>query len=263
MIAVGPLFLCPPRLRDQCRDAPPVTETSPVSVVLFGDSLAYQAAPYFDTLIQAGDRARVTNFVLGGTAVCDWLPDMHKIARSHPQVAVMEFVGDAFTPCMNGCPAGSASAVDRYCANMTEAIHLFLAVGTHVFLDGAPIDYTEWVSHDRHWNDLNREFSALASRYPGQVAYVNAGRSVEGPGGSFTWTLPCLTFEPCNGPTIGGVHTDVVRSPDGVHFCPVSGASTGGQVTRCDVYSSGAFRFAAAMATPVIKEFHLQRAPKA
>ncbi len=234
-------------------------ERSPVSVVLFGDSLAYQAAPYFDLLIQAGDKAHVTNFVLGGTAVCDWFPHMREVARSHPQVAVMEFAGDAFTPCMNGCPAGSASAVNRYCANMSEVIHLFLAVGTHVYLEGTPIDYAEWISHDRHWNDLNRAFALLASRYPGRVTYVNAGRAVEGSGGSFVWTLPCLTFEPCNGPTIAGVHTDVVRSPDGVHFCPGGRASTDGQVTRCDVYSSGAFRFAAAMAAPVIQEFHLQQ----
>jgi hypothetical protein len=144
---------------------------------------------------------------------------------------------------------------------MSEAIHLFLAVGTRVFLEGAPIDYTEWISHDRHWNTLNRAFALLASRYPGRVTYVDAGRAVEGSGGSFAWTLACLTFEPCNGPIIGGVHTDVVRSPDGVHFCPVSGASTDGRVTRCDVYSSGAFRFAAAMATPVIHELRLQQDP--
>jgi hypothetical protein len=239
--------------------SPPVTDNGPVSVVLFGDSLAYQAAPYFDTLIQAGGKARVKNFVFGGTAVCDWLPDMHKVARSHPQVVVMEFVGNAFTPCMHGCPVGSASAVNRYCANMSEAIHLFLAVGTHVYLEGAPIDDTEWISHDRHWDDLNKAFALLASRYPGGVTYVNAGRAVEGPGGSFTWTLPCLAFEPCNGPTIAGVQTDVVRSPDGVHFCPMSSPSIDGRVTRCNVYSSGAFRFAAAMATPVIHEYHLQQ----
>jgi len=240
--------------------APPASDPGPVRVVLFGDSLAYEAAPYFDDLIQAGGHATVRNFVFGGTAVCDWLPDMRSVATSRPQVAVMEFAGDAFTSCMRGCPAGSSAAVSRYCVDTTEAIHLFLAAGTHVYLEGAPIDYSQWVTHDSHWDDLNRAFSALATGYPGRVTYVDAGDAVEGPGHSFSWTLPCLSFEPCTGPVVAGVRTDVVRSPDGVHFCPAHGGNAQGRVSPCDVYSSGAFRFAEAMAAPVIEDFHLAAA---
>ena len=237
--------------------AVPLADGGPVNVALFGDSLAYQAAPYFDTLVEAGGRANVRDFVFGGTAVCDWLPEMRKVAQSRPQVVVMEFAGNTFTPCMGGCPAGSSSAISRYCVDMSEAIHLFLAVGTRVFLEGSPIDYTEWATHDRHWIDLNRAFSSLATRYPGRVTYVDAGGAVEGPGQSFSWTLPCLSFEPCTGPIVSGVHTNVVRSPDGVHFCPIESRHAQGRVARCDVYSSGAFRFAMAMAAPVIAAFHL------
>jgi hypothetical protein len=182
---------------------------------------------------------------------------MRKVAKSHPQVAVLEFSGNTFTSCMGGCSEGSTAAITRYCGDTTEAINLFLAVGTHVFLDGSPIDYSQWVTHDRHWNDLNSALSALAARYPGRVSYVDAGRAVEGPGHSFTWTLPCLSFEPCTGPVVSGLRTNIVRSSDGVHFCPANSGNSQGQVAPCDVFSSGAFRFAMAMAAPVITDFHL------
>ena len=234
----------------------PASGSAPVKVVLFGDSLAYQAASYFDQLVQAHGAATVTDFVFGGTAACDWLPDMRSVALTRPQAVVMEFSGNTFTSCMGGCPPESSSAVSKYCVDVSAAIHLFLTVGTHVFLDGTPISYAQSVSHDRHWNDLNRAFAALAAKYRRDVTYVDAGRAVEGPGGTFTWTLPCLSTEPCTGPTVAGVRTNVVRSPDGAHLCLIDNGNAPG----CGSYSSGAFRFASAMANPVIKAFHLSRA---
>jgi len=234
---------------------PPPTKSAhapgPVAVVLFGDSLAAQAAPYFDRLVEHAG-ATATNNVFGGTAVCDWLPTMRRVAASHPQAVVLEFTGNSFTPCMKGCPAESSSDVTKYCVDMTSAIGVFLAVGTHVFLAGTPIDYAQWVAHDPHWDDLNRAFAALAAKHPGVVTYVDAGMAVEGQGGAFVSTLPCLVTEPCNGPTVAGVRTNVVRAPDGVHFCSLT---TGTE--ECRGYSSGAFRFASAMAIPVIRAFHL------
>jgi hypothetical protein len=236
----------------------PASGPAPVKIVLFGDSLAYQAAPYFDQLVEARG-ASVTNFVFGGTAVCDWLPEMRKVARAHPQAVVIAFSGDTFTSCMRGCPSESSSAVSRYCLDMSAAIVLFLDVGTRVFLEGTPISYGQSVAHDPHWDDLNRAFAALAAQHPRTVTYVDAGRAVEGPGGVFTWTLPCLATEPCTGPTLAGVRTNVVRSPDGGHFCLVSNGNAPG----CGSYSSGAFRFASAMAGPVIKAFEQSTADDA
>ena len=57
-----------------------------VRVGLFGDSLAVQAEPYFNLLLQAGGKAKVNDFAYGGTAACDWLPKMRRYARTeHPQ----------------------------------------------------------------------------------------------------------------------------------------------------------------------------------
>jgi hypothetical protein len=227
-------------------------------VVIFGDSLTYQAEPYFNLLVQAGGRAVVSDYAFGGTAVCDWLPEMRSVANSQrPKVAVIEFTGNTFTSCMQGCLPESSAAVSRYCSDLSAAIEAFIAVGTHVFLEGTPIDYKQWKSHDPRWNDLNLSIAALAEKYPGKVTYVDAGRAVEGPGQSFVWTLPCLYFEPCTGPRIGGVRTNIVRSPDGTHFCLDQSGNAVGRVDRCSSYSSGAFRFAAAMAGPVIAWLHL------
>jgi hypothetical protein len=48
-----------------------------------------------------------------------------------------------------------------------------------------------------------------------------------------------------------------VRSPDGTHFCPTSSGGANGLVGRCAAYSSGAFRYASAMAAPIRADFHL------
>ena len=168
---------------------------------------------------------------------------MRAVASSErPEAAVLEFAGNTFTSCMDGCVAGSPAATSRYCSDLSAAIHVFAAVGTHVFLEGTPIDYQQWVAHDPHWNDLDNAIAALAAKYPGQVTYVDAGRAVEGPDQSFVWTLPCLYFEPCTGPRIGGVGTNVVRSPDGTHLCVGQSGNAAGQVDGCRNYSSGAFR---------------------
>ena len=61
---------------------------------------------------------------------------------------------------------------------------------------------------------------------------------------------PASIFEPWLGPTVAGVRTNVVHSPDGVHFCPSSSGNALGHASRCDEYSSGTFRCAAAMPDP-------------
>ena len=86
---------------------------------------------------------------------------------------------------------------------------------------------------------------------------MDAGAAVEGPGGTFAWTLPCMATEPCTGPVVGGVPSNTVRSPDGADFCPIPVVGPPAQAGSCPVYSSGAFRYASAMASPVERRYHL------
>jgi hypothetical protein len=96
-------------------------------------------------------------------------------------------------------------------------------------------------SSSRNLSSLNDIYQSLADSNPG-VTYADAGQAVMA-NGQFTWTLPCLSGEPCTGPH----GTNVVRSPDGVHFCPDGKSTLVGYLEECDVYSSGAVRFASAM----------------
>jgi hypothetical protein len=213
-------------------------------VALYGDSLATQASPYFDALALPPG-VTVLNRVYGGTAICDWLSFMQTDASTfRPQAVVIEFSGNALTPCMAGYSPGTAAYYAKYRHDAQEAIGIFTAIRAHVYLMAAPLP--ESVSAQQNSITLDEMYAALAAGHA-DVSYVDAGQSVL-LHGQFTDTLPCLPTEPCTGPN----GTNVVRAPDGVHFCPdgVMYANDG-----CVHYASGAYRFAMAMLKPVLAQF--------
>jgi hypothetical protein len=218
--------------------------SAPPRVALYGDSLGMEAGQDFSTLAQAaGGSAFVRAFP--GTSVCDWLPNMPADdAAYHPTAVVIEFSGDNSTPCMAGYPTGSPQYYAKYQADTQAAIDLFRADGAEVYLVGLP--YDDSPSLNEIVANLNQLYASLAASNLG-VDYVDAGQAVMADG-SFTWTLPCLPGEPCTGPS----GTNVVRAPDGVHFCPTSTDTIVGYFAECSVYSSGDFRFASAMLSPVL-----------
>jgi hypothetical protein len=208
---------------------------------LYGDSLAVQAQTYFDfSVLTAG--AAVKNVTFGGTAICDALPVMATDAQTfRPDAAVIEYSGNTLTPCMVGIQGASQAWLDKYRQDATVAIGIFQAVGTHVYLIAAPMTESQVGNPD--WHALNDVYQSLAQSNP-DVTFVDAGESVM-ENGTFTFALPCLSFEPCLGPD----NTNVVRGPDGTHFCATPASAPG----PCPGYSSGAFRFALAMAGAVLK----------
>ena len=216
---------------------------APEQVDLFGDSLGYQAEPYLDMFFAETHDYTVSNYTYGGTATCDWLSRMAAAAAERPQAALLVFSGNAFTPCMDGVTLRSPQYYDLYTTYTEQAIGIFSAVGAHVFLVGTPVDESSVAGWD-HLDDLYRQ---LAQANPLTVTYVDAGASVETATGGFTWALPCMSIEPSCGPD----GTNVVRSPDGIHFCPEGTPATRGVTGPCDEYSPGAFRFALAMVSAV------------
>jgi hypothetical protein len=215
--------------------------TYPSRVAVFGDSLANQAAPYYRSLIHATTVTWLSYNSYGGTAICDWLPAMRRVAATdHPDAVEIEFSGNAFTPCMTGDYPPSAAFYNKYRADAETAVGIFVSVGARVILIGAPITRSQ--QGTPNWDTLDSEYAQIAKADPAHVSYVDAGAAVEGPGHRYVQTLPCLAHEPCNGPVVDGVRSNIVRSPDGVHFCPIV-SNTG----RCPVYASGAFRFAEVM----------------
>jgi hypothetical protein len=208
-------------------------------VDLFGDSLGYQAEPYLDMFFAQTHDYAVTNYTYGGTATCDWLSTMAAAAAQRPQDALFVFSGNAFTPCMDGVALRSPQYYDLYTAYTEQAIGIFSAVGAHVFLVGTPVDESSVAG----WDQLDDIYRQLSQANPLTVSYVDGGASVETATGGFTWALPCLSIEP----SCGRDGTNVVRSPDGIHFCPDGPPATRGITTPCDEYSPGAFRFALAL----------------
>ena len=213
--------------------------SQPERIALYGDSLSMQAAQDFQFLaVESGDTTLLGAY--NGLAPCDVLPRLAGDAASwRPNVAVLEFTGDDLTPCMKPYAVGTPAYYEKYQQDAATAVHTLRSDGVDVVLIGAPLDSDPGLS--QNVQRLNAMYASLASSTPG-VRYVDAGDVVLAHG-QFTSTLPCLSSEQCTGPS----GTNVVRSPDGIHFCPTGSTAVEGSYDVCPVYSSGAYRFASAM----------------
>jgi hypothetical protein len=211
-------------------------------VILYGDSLSWEAGSAFES--NMGPGANVVHRSFPGVAACDLLPSMAAdVATLQPEAVVIEFAGNMTTPCMHGTT--SETVVARYARDVADAAAIFSARGIPVYLMGAPL-LAGWGSDQTP--GMHAAFTAIADK-SGLVSFTDAGRSVLDAEGAFTMTLPCLPGETAAMGCVGGRIT--VRSPDRVHFCPV--ATSG----ACPVWSSGAWRFGAAMAAPVRRDLGL------
>jgi len=221
-----------------CSDSTePTSSAPPVAVnrvVLIGDSLGEQTEPYLATMV--GDR-EFSAQVFGGTAPCDWLgKDLTVTATS---VAVITFTGNSGTDCMSDGAGGFLSGqalLDKYRSDITALVAQVRASGAQVLMVGQP-QRLGGTGADMEVAGLNEFYAGLAE--PGAVSFIDAGAAVEDANGAFTLRLPCLPNEPDCAPD-GSI---AVRSEDGVHFC------SNDADPNCAGYSSGAFRFTAAIVT--------------
>jgi hypothetical protein len=207
-------------------------------VVLWGDSMAWEAQDDFAAGVTAAGGTSLRLHTYGGTAPCDWLADIRKQSRSwHPAVAVLAFSGNTGTECMKGRDLASA-----YRSDVLAAVARLTRGGAHVILVDAPprrdqaVDAQGLTSLDQIWREI-------AAAEP-DTTVVPAGRAVTDAAGRYAQAVPCGPGDPPCPP--GGLIT--VRSPDGVHFCPVEQPPA----TRCPVPSAGAARYAHAMAAAVV-----------
>ncbi len=248
--------------------------TNPPKVVVYGDSLATQAESYINFFLGQGN-AQVFDNIYPGTAPCSWMNQMLSDATSSVQAsaAILSFSGYSGSGCMTGYQYGTEPYYIKYESDTQEAVNAFVANGTHVFLVGYPIDYSD-VTQDGlamlianpEWDILNQIYQQIAAQDPSQVTFIDAGgavmteptndasTTVGSANTGYAWYLPCLSFEPqCNvggplGPAPPG--ENAVRQSDGVHFCPGTPIGLG---NTCSVYASGAFRYGLAIAGPVDK----------
>jgi len=239
----------------------PVVPPATLQVAEFGDSISSQANPYLKDALSAATSTKiniVTNAFLG-TATCDWFSTMQNVADTyHPQVVIIEFLGNTFTPCIAGAAASGGEAVaSQYAQDIIRATRIFLDAGTQkVIIMGGP---TVRGSSSNSVTSMVRiaESSAVYAINNPSVSYYSAGSWVDVPGtDASTPTLPCTTYETANnlciGPVVNGVKTNTVRSPDGTHFClPDDNSSS----YSANGFCAGAWRFGNAEAT-AIEEFY-------
>jgi hypothetical protein len=238
-------------------NGPAISASSPLRVALYGDSLAFQAQGFFEHALTEAGAVTVDAHTFGGTAICDWLPTMASDAAIfHPQAVVLEFSGNALTPCMGdgaGQPLFGAAKLDKYATDANSAIRIFTATGARVYLAGYPISRAAAEGLMPGWDQLNTLYAGLARSTPG-TAFIDAGSTVEDHG-HYSDTLPCLVREPCIGTLDGAGPRNAVRAPDGVHFCPGGQDAVNTATGLCATWSSGAYRYGLAMAAPVIHEW--------
>jgi hypothetical protein len=226
-------------------------------VILYGDSLAFEARDVFALSLQRGNDVEVVDRTYGGTAICDRLDRMRRDLHDlQPSAVVLEFVGNNVTPCMRG-PNGPLTGEDllrKYRDDARTATRIFAGAGVRVYWMGAPATATAEepvFAGVRHGYEAESGRLTFATPPVPRVRYVDAGLAVLD-GGRFAATLPCL---PSEGVGEGCVDGNIpVRARDGLHFCPVR---TGPADDRCPIYSGGAVRFGLAMAQPIRRDLGL------
>ena len=192
----------------------------------------------------------------GGTAICDWLEAMRNdVVDLAPGAVVVEFSGNALTDCMhdaNGQPLTREAYLDRYRSDAEGVVATFAPIGARLYFVGAPIPRPSTDHRDFNGGQVNAIYEQIAGSGADRVEFIDAGTAVLDDG-QWTATLPCLTDEPCEGGIDAlGRAVNRVRAPDGNHFCPEAEPAVNGVTGPCPVWSSGAHRFAGAMARPVL-----------
>src|SRR5262245_7010464 len=76
-------------------------DVAAASAVLSADSRAWEAEHEFTHALDAAGIVNVWTRTFGGTAICDWFDEMRAdVDQIRPAVVVIEFSGNALTPCM-------------------------------------------------------------------------------------------------------------------------------------------------------------------
>ncbi len=229
-------------------------------IEFYGDSLAYQAAPYLNYFLSHSGKVETKDRTFAATAICNWLPtigreaDSRNAAGFHPNAIIMIFSGVALYPCMkdaHGFPLSGQALINKYESDARIAIMFAARSHVPIYFASTPIFKAD---ADKYVGDtpLGEMFANLAKEIPGGfVRFIDAAQAVEWKG-HYTDTMPCASFEHCTGRWPDGTPTVVVRNSDGVHFCPVAEI-----FFDCPTSMPGAMRFAAAISKRVLADFRL------
>ncbi len=242
--AVGPageMLSCSRSSRSWRWKAMPERDDLKVSVLVYGDSIAEETSSALTSAL--GTDFSVAFRVFGGTAPCDWVPQVARDLRAFkPDVVVTSFIGNNITPC---AAVDDLKLVEVYRSALSSIAVESSAAGATVVLATSPRVVAGFERTSAVAAVTLETASALAVSGV-RVVGADDGVVLSAPGVlSGTFTLPCLAGESdvCQDGVV------VVRNGDGVHLCPspLPRPFRGG----CAVRSPGAERYAAALAETV------------
>jgi hypothetical protein len=225
-----------------CASAAPPNST----VILYGDSLAQQAAPAFNFFGQLSHKVSIANRLYSTSAPCDWITRASQDAATmKPEAVVLMFGGSTLSACMAGYNASSAplAVTFKYERDLRTLAAKF-GRQTELYIELIPARPPTTPDLQTEVVDLNTMYRTLG------MTVENAAADVENPDGSWAQALPCWSTETVCGTAGPGMNTVRAPLPDGFHFCPYVGSGT------CSTYSSGAVRFGLGMEEPVGLDFH-------
>jgi hypothetical protein len=237
-------------------------------VYVYGDSLMAESQASLQFQLGLDHITSIVNDH-GGTALCDWIPTIQdEVNFIKPTMVVVEFSGNALTPCMAGVNS-EASRLARYRTSVNylatwlhakEVPLMVVAAPPGIHKTGAPIVIPATWSvgqiprgYAPNGTALNDMYWDTVSHYQAQgweVGYIAADKAVAAPNGQWSYVLPCLSFET----TAMGRNPQgliIVRAADYGHFCPFSVARADGLTTDSSIWDGGAWRYAAAISRSV------------
>lgn len=248
-------------------DAQSFSSSHKAKVLYVGDSLAANTRDMVRWWTQGTGKAVVHESLFPGMAICDFLEGKSKqgmaknlrlqakVAEVEPDLIILQFWGNAFTPCMDALGFGTPASNNRYFWDALNAVNQIDAAARAA---GIPRPKILWVlqpptkgkpARSRALNDIYR-FVAQQSR----DRVVDAGRELsmaaypydDAPKDRDTWTqfLPCTELERSSGycslPGFGPDGFTQVRAGDGIHLCS---GNTNGYHADCDTPSAGILRY--------------------
>ncbi|MEI6453762.1 MAG: hypothetical protein WCO31_04160 [Actinomycetes bacterium] len=253
------------------RESVKISQAPDHRVAIFGDSFTYQMGLTEMSLLRATHGIVSTYHAWPADGICNALQVIRRRAREFkPEIAILEYIGSNFDSCTKtpsyGDPTVSPKSLQHWLVRQKEdfevAINVLRLAGVKkIYLDQGP----ECVACNNLGPGTRATYAKLAKEYPGLVVVVRPASAIEGPHGQWVSGLPCLPGElaahHCNAPSVHGIPFAQVRGgPDGFHICDTFEPGVF-EPPGCPTYSSGAFRYAAASVTPIIKNWHLKPLP--
>jgi hypothetical protein len=236
-------------------------------VDVYGDSLMSEVAGELQFQLGLGDIPSAMHY-FPGTALCDWVPTIRaRVASSQSAMVVIEFSGNAFTPCMAGVSSQYA-LVAKYQSDLADLATWLHARGVPLMVvakppgllpNGDPVVIPAtwsvgqipqgYFQTDSAINDMYAAAVAGFQKQGWDVGYIAADAAVAAPDGSWTYVLPCLSFETAS---MGCDPRGLIQVRDSHfgHFCPAPVPVSGGG-TICRVWDGGGWRYALAISSGV------------